>query len=226
MSRLGIFDIVGPIMIGPSSSHTAGSARIGFACSRLIKGTIKNVCFDLHGSFAKTYKGHGTDRALLAGVMGIREDSEDLKRAFEIATERGISYRYQEADLGDVHPNTVRITVEEIDGRVIELTGSSIGGGNIRIININGVPLQISGDNPAIIAKHTGGKGIISAIANFMHFHDYDVKYMSFHKKSDSADSDTNEGIVVIEVDKRVEETLIPLFEQLVPGIVETYVIQ
>lgn len=226
MSRLGIFDIVGPIMIGPSSSHTAGSARIGFACSRLIKGTVKSVRFDLHGSFAKTYKGHGTDRALLAGVMGIREDSEDLRRAFEIAEERGISYHYQEADLGDVHPNTVRIFVTETDGRTIELTGSSIGGGNIRIISINGVPLTISGENPAVIAKHTGGKGIISGIANFMHYHDYDVKYMSFFKKSDTSDSDVDEGIVVIEVDKPFQESLIPKFEELVHGIVETYVIQ
>lgn len=222
MSRLGTFDVIGPIMIGPSSSHTAGAARLGFACSRLIKGQIASVSFRLHGSFAKTYKGHGTDRALLAGVMGFREYSEELRLSFEIAAERGIRYEYLEEDLGDAHPNTVRILVEETSGRKIELVGSSIGGGNIRITGINGVQLQISGDNPAIVARHDGGKGIITGIALFMNEYGYDIKYMSFHKTSE----DREDGIIVIEVDKTIEDNMAGDFEREIPGIIETYIIQ
>lgn len=222
MSRLGTFDIIGPIMIGPSSSHTAGAARIGFACSRLIKDEIDSVVFYLHGSFAKTYKGHGTDRALLAGVMGYREDSEELRDAFNIADLLGIKYSYKEDDLGDVHPNTVKIVVMQKNGITVELIGSSIGGGSIRIIGINNVPIKITGDNPVIMAKHNGAKGIITAIALFMNKHGYDIKFMSFYKSDEAAEA----GIIVVEVDRLVQDQDQKLFADEVPGIVETYVIQ
>ena len=112
MKSVGVFDILGPIMVGPSSSHTAGAARLGKVARAVAGGDVEDVTFYLHGSFAKTYKGHGTDRALVAGILGMEPSDLRLRDSLEIARETGLKIRFREADLGDVHPNTVKFVIK------------------------------------------------------------------------------------------------------------------
>jgi L-serine dehydratase len=219
MTNYSIFDIVGPVMIGPSSSHTAGAARIGQMAHHFAGEDIVSVKFYLHGSFAKTYRGHGTDKALLAGVLGYKESDEHLKQAFEIADERGISYEFIESDLGDVHPNSVHIVVETREGTTISLIGSSIGGGNIRIIHLNGIDLTISGEHPTIIAKHQSSKSVLLGITAILTQYDHDVLFMSFYKKNKDG-----EGIIVVEVAEEVNRCVIDNIRHM-PGITDVYLI-
>ncbi len=138
MKNYGVFDILGPVMIGPSSSHTAGAARLGKIGQEIADKDFYKVTFYLHGSFAKTYKGHGTDRALAAGVLGMEPSDERIKYSLNIAKEKGIDVEFIETDLGYVHPNTVKMIFHYKDRDDYYIIGSSIGGGNILITNING----------------------------------------------------------------------------------------
>lgn len=165
MKNYSVFDILGPVMIGPSSSHTAGAERLGRAAKRIAGDGIKSVTFYLHGSFAKTKKGHGTDRALVAGILGMETYDERIKNSFDIAKEKGIDIEFIEVDLGDVHPNTVKIAISKEDGTTAEITGSSVGGGSISIINIDGDDMEFSGDYPVLIIKHKDKRGMISKIS-------------------------------------------------------------
>ena len=126
---MSLFDIIGPIMVGPSSSHTAGAVRIGYVTRQLLGEEIEDAQIDLHGSFLATGRGHGTDRALVAGLLGMKEDDYRIPQSFEIAQKVGMRFRFGEALLKDVHPNSVQIKVTGIDGKVRTVIGSSIGGG-------------------------------------------------------------------------------------------------
>ena len=124
MANIGIFDVLGPIMIGPSSSHTAGAARLGKIAGTIVNKPIKEVSFLLHGSFRETYKGHGTDRAFVAGILGFLPDDPNLKDSISIANEKGIIIRFLPADLGQVHPNTVKFLIKDIDDIKLTATGT------------------------------------------------------------------------------------------------------
>lgn len=164
MKNYGVFDVLGPIMIGPSSSHTAGAEKLGRAARSIAEENIRSVTFYLHGSFAKTYSGHGTDRALVAGILGMEPDDERIRESFKIAKDAGIDVHFVESDLGDVHPNTVKIEITKADGSVVSITGSSIGGGNIIITNINEDSVEFGGEYPVIIIKHYDKRGMISKV--------------------------------------------------------------
>ncbi|BEP28329.1 L-serine ammonia-lyase, iron-sulfur-dependent subunit beta [Helicovermis profundi] len=220
MSNYSAFDVVGPIMIGPSSSHTAGASRIGYTAYKLVKSSIKNVEFVLHGSFARTYRGHGTDKAILAGVLGIREYDEKLRDSFQIAKDQGVKFLFSEDDLGDVHPNTVKIKVEEISGAKFELVGSSIGGGSIKIIEINGIGVSIKGEYPAIIVSHKSRKGMIAGFTKILTDHGLDILFMSFYKEEDE-----KAGLMVIEVDKKIQNEVVDEIKRSIEGIIELYLI-
>lgn len=168
MRYYGVFDILGPIMIGPSSSHTAGAARLAKVASIIAGGKIKKVEFLLHGSFAQTYKGHGTDKALVAGILNMDPWDENLKRSFNIADEKGIELKFIETDLGDVHPNTVKFIITRDDGHLTEVTGSSIGGGNILVFNIDGQNVEFTGEHPTILTQHRDLPGVISKISTIL----------------------------------------------------------
>ena len=138
MANIGIFDVLGPIMIGPSSSHTAGAARLGKIARTIVNKPIKNVTFLLHGSFKETYKGHGTDRALVAGILGMMPDDSRLRDSLSLAEKEGLGVNFLPADLGQVHPNTVKFLITDCDDINWEVLGSSIGGGLVEIYEING----------------------------------------------------------------------------------------
>ncbi len=164
MHKDSIFNILGPIMIGPSSSHTAGAERIGRAAKAIFGKPIASARFLLHGSFATTYRGHGTDRALAAGILGLETDDERIRESFELAESQGIALEFVPADLGDVHPNTVEVQLTGADGSRLAVRGASVGGGSIRIIAIDGEPVEFDGSLPVLILKHRDQQGMISRI--------------------------------------------------------------
>jgi len=137
--KWSVFDIVGPIMVGPSSSHTSGAVRLGLFANKLIGGIPEEAQIFLHGSYAEGYKGHGTDKALIAGLLGIAPDSEKVVKAFKVAKEKGMKYKLIPTDLGSqYHPNTAKFILKKEDTR-LELIGESIGAGSVQISEINGI---------------------------------------------------------------------------------------
>lgn len=184
MKKYGLFDILGPIMIGPSSSHTAGAVRLGQVARSLMDGKVNKIQYLLHGSFAKTYKGHGTDRALVAGCLGMEASDERLKVSLDIAKESGIEVEFLQADLGEVHPNTVKIVVTQENGRSFDVTGSSIGGGSIQVININGDEIDFTGDYPTLLVKHTDAPGVVAKVSDILYKHDINIAFMRVFRSS------------------------------------------
>ena len=163
---VSLLDIIGPVMVGPSSSHTAGACRLGLLARCLVGGTPQTALLELHGSFARTGEGHGTDKALVGGLLGFRPDDERLRQALEIAEREGLNYRFEKTTLGDeAHPNTVRMTLERGDARTV-MTGSSLGAGRVKVTEIDGYPVDVTGnlhslvlvaeDIPGSVAKITG----------------------------------------------------------------------
>lgn len=178
---MNIFDIIGPVMIGPSSSHTAGAVRLGRVANKLMNGSQpKSVRIELSGSFAKTYKGHGTDKALLAGILGYHSYSEEIRDIFAIAQAQGIHYEYIPTDIPNTHPNTARIHVSCIDGTKCEVQGASIGGGNIRVDYIDGMKVDFTGERNTILVPHYDRPGVIAAVTNLMWQNYKDVNIGNF----------------------------------------------
>jgi L-serine dehydratase len=161
-----IFDILGPVMIGPSSSHTAGAARIARLAAALAGEFTAARCL-LHGSFAATGKGHGTDVAITAGLLGICESDERLRDAFRLANEAGKRITFETADLGDVHENTVKIFFDTPDGPHT-VTGSSTGGGNILLTEFDGFSISLNGEYPALVIKHYDKRGVIADVSGIL----------------------------------------------------------
>jgi len=140
-----IFDILGPVMIGPSSSHTAGAAKLGYVARQLLGAEPKQAEITLYNSFARTYKGHGTDRAIIGGILGMKPDDEMLRNSLEIAKERGLKYTFKLImKAPKLHPNSARISLTDLDGNKIEMVGSSLGGGRIEIVEIEGFKVSFS----------------------------------------------------------------------------------
>ncbi len=161
-----VFDILGPVMIGPSSSHTAGAARIARLAASLAGDFSKARCV-LHGSFAATGKGHGTDIAIAAGLIGIRESDERLKEALRLAKQAGKEVTFETADLGEVHDNTVRIFFDTPEGKHT-VTGSSVGGGSIMLTEYDGFDIALSGEYPAIVITHNDKRGVIAEVSGVL----------------------------------------------------------
>ena len=164
---MNVFDIIGPVMIGPSSSQTAGAARIGRIAYMLLGQPAKRAEILLHGSFAKTYKGHGTDKALIAGIMGMKPDDARLRSSFELAEQAGLSFEITTGHLEDAHPNTAQITLYGEDSQV-SVQGASVGGGNILINRINGMAVEISGQFTTLIVLHRDAPGTIAHVTELL----------------------------------------------------------
>lgn len=185
MKNYGIFDVMGPIMIGPSSSHTAGAARLGRLAAKINGKDFTEVNFYLHGSFAKTYLGHGTDKALVAGALGMMPDDENLPFSHDIARKKGITFNFIETDLGEVHPNSVKIEMKYPTGRVSYIIGSSIGGGKIKIIDIDGLKLDFTNEFSTIVLKYAEQKGVISFVSTILAENGYNIEKMITDKQDD-----------------------------------------
>lgn len=204
MRDYSVFDIIGPIMIGPSSSHTAGAARLAKIARTVAGGKIIKVDFILHGSFAETYKGHGTDKALVAGILGMDPWDEDLRNSFELAAKEGIEYNFIAADLGDVHPNTVRFVMTKADGKLAVVMGSSIGGGNIIVFDIDGQEVEFTGERPTLLTKHKDIPGVLSQIANILYDENINIANMRVYRNEKG-----KEATMAIETDSIIPEKLL-----------------
>ncbi|MBP3888540.1 MAG: L-serine ammonia-lyase, iron-sulfur-dependent subunit beta [Cellulosilyticum sp.] len=187
MANVGVFDVLGPIMIGPSSSHTAGAARLGKIAKNIVDKEIRKVTFLLHGSFAQTYKGHGTDRALVAGILGMNPDDARLRHSLDLAKEQGIQIEFIPTDLGDYHPNTVKFMIIDIDGQAWEVLGSSIGGGLVEIGEINGNKVQITGEYQTIIINNEDVPGTLARISKILYDAEINIASMKANRQEKGA---------------------------------------
>ena len=169
MSEYSCFDIIGPVMVGPSSSHTAGAVRLGRFARAIAKELPQKVEILLHGSFAKTYKGHGTDLALLGGLLGMDTDDVRIRDSFRHAEEAGLIYTFTATDLGEgYHANTAKFVMTLSNGTVKEVVGCSIGGGKVLITELDGFSVEISGAYPTIIDTHMDQPGVIHMITGVL----------------------------------------------------------
>ena len=185
MSFISVFDVMGPNMIGPSSSHTAGAARIGFLAQKMINGPLKKVEFTLYGSFARTYKGHGTDRALLGGIMGFSTDDMRIRNSFEIADQKGLSFSFTPNEIEtDVHPNTVDIHMINEKNQEMTVRGESLGGGKVRIVKINSVQVDFTGEYSAVIVTHQDKPGVVAYITKCLSDRNVNIAFMRLFRES------------------------------------------
>ncbi len=160
---VSLLDIIGPVMVGPSSSHTAGACRIGLLTRALCGDLPERALIELHGSFAKTGAGHGTDRALVGGLLGFAPDDPRLRDALNLAEQAGLQVTFATTKLRDVHPNTARLTVERAGQKVV-VVGSSLGGGRIAVCEIDGLPVDLSGEYPTLVIVAVDQPGTLAAI--------------------------------------------------------------
>lgn len=185
MSFISVFDVLGPNMIGPSSSHTAGAAVIAQLAQKLIAPPLKKVEFTLYGSFAKTYHGHGTDRALLGGIMGFSTDDVCIRDSFRIAGERGLEFSFVPNETEtDVHPNTVDIRMENAAGQVMTVRGVSLGGGKVKIVRINGVEVDFTGEYSAVIVVQQDKPGVVAHITKLLSDRGVNLAFMRLFRES------------------------------------------
>lgn len=178
--NFSIFDVLGPVMIGPSSSHTAGAAKLAKTAMMIYGKKFNKVVFELGGSFAQTYKGHGTDYALLAGILGYDEDDELLKQAFDIAKKQGLEFDFLKTDEEVIHENFVRIIFPQDEDNFEDyfIEGASIGGGRILITNINSLECEISASCPTIVVEQIDVKGVVSQVTGILAKHNINIAVM------------------------------------------------
>jgi L-serine dehydratase len=200
---VSLLDIIGPVMVGPSSSHTAGACRLGLLARCLVGGTPERARIELHGSFARTGEGHGTDKAIVGGLLGFRPDDERLRDALGIADREGLDYRFEKTTLGedgDVHPNTVRITVDRGD-RTATMVGSSLGAGRVLVTQIDGYPVEVTGNYNTIVLVAEDIPGSVARIAAILAEDEINIATLRLTRKARGGDA-----FMVIEVDEHPDD--------------------
>ena len=181
---MNIFDIMGPVMVGPSSSHTAGAARIGYLTRKLLGSTPHRAELLLHGSFAATGAGHGTDLALAAGLLGMRPDDPRLPRAFALAAEAGMELTLGKTVLRGVHPNTVLLKVEDGAGKRLEVTASSLGGGRVQVCAIDGLEARFTGELPTLIIRNQDRPGMVAEVTGVLSRRSVNIATMQLYRNT------------------------------------------
>jgi len=195
-----LFDIIGPVMIGPSSSHTAGAVRLGALARAVFGRQPAEADIALHGSFASTGRGHGTDLALTAGLLGMAPDDPGIRTGPDAAAVAGLAVRFSDEDLGEVHPNTARITMRSSDGREVVVQGSSVGGADVVLTRIDGFEVAISGELPVLIVEHHDQPGVIAAVSQILARHGANVASMEVSREMRGA-----RALMVLETDQPVD---------------------
>lgn len=204
MSFISVFDVLGPNMIGPSSSHTAGAALIAQLAQKMIAPPIVRVDFTLYGSFAKTYRGHGTDRALLGGIMGFGTDDVRIRDSYAIAQERGLHFSFAPNEVEtDIHPNTVDIRMENADSLVMTVRGESLGGGKVRIVRINDMPVEFSGEYNALIVVQQDKPGVVAHITSALSERGVNIAFMRLFRTGKGSTAYT-----IVESDQRLPDDI------------------
>ena len=202
MSFISVFDVLGPNMIGPSSSHTAGAVLIANVAHKLLAQPLKKVDFTLYGSFAKTYHGHGTDRALLGGIMGFSTDDLCIRDSFRIANERGLAFSFTPNEVEtDIHPNTVDIRMENAAGQTMVVRGESLGGGKVRIVRINGVEVDFTGAYSTVIVVQRDKPGVVAHITKVLSDNGVNIAFMRLFREAKG-----HTAYTIVESDGRLPE--------------------
>ncbi|KHD86174.1 L-serine ammonia-lyase, iron-sulfur-dependent subunit beta [Heyndrickxia ginsengihumi] len=214
MKYKSVFDIIGPVMIGPSSSHTAGAARIGRVARNLFGRQPKWANIYFYGSFADTYKGHGTDVAIVGGLLDFDTFDQRIISSLNIAKDVGMKVEFFVEKAVPEHPNTAKIVIGDDLGEM-ELVGISIGGGKIEITELNGFQLRLSGHHPAILVVHDDRFGAIAAVANILSKHEINIGHMEVSRKEVG-----KMALMVIEVDQNINDTVLTEIQSL-PNITQ-----
>lgn len=212
-----IFDIIGPVMIGPSSSHTAGACRLGRVARKILADRPIKARIGLCGSFAQTYRGHGTDKALIAGILDMHTYDPRLRNALTLAGEEGLDYEFYLTSLSGAHPNTAIIELTGENGNTCYITGASIGGGNIIVTNINGMDVQFTGQYNTLIVLHKDTPGVIAAVTNTMAYSGANIGNFRLSRPQKGG-----EAVMTIEVDGDVSDSMISWLRELqhITGVV------
>ncbi|MBH1939324.1 L-serine ammonia-lyase, iron-sulfur-dependent subunit beta [Mobilitalea sibirica] len=212
---MNIYDIIGPVMVGPSSSHTAGAVRIGLLSRKLMDENIIKADIFLHGSFYATGKGHGTDLALVAGLLGMKEDDDRIPSSFHIAEELELQYSFSGIILRDVHPNSALLKLTGISGKYMEIIGSSLGGGRIMINQIDGLNVNFSGNYPTLIVHNIDEPGHIADVTAMLSHKSINIAQMQLYR-----DGRGGNAVMVIECDQEVPYESVKWLEK-VEGVVK-----
>ena len=210
---MDIFDILGPVMVGPSSSHTAGAARIGALARTLLGEEVADAKLPLYGSVAETGKGHGTDRALVAGLLGMKPDDLRIPNAFEEAEKAGLRYTIDEIDLRDAHPNTAVLELTGKGGHALTVQASSLGGGRIMVNKLDGIEVNFTGESNTLVVRNQDEFGSVAAVTSILNQLRVNVANMSVHRHKRGGDA-----LMVIETDQHIKPKQVEFISEL-PGI-------
>ena len=208
-----LFDVLGPVMIGPSSSHTAGAARIGYTAQKLLGDVPAEADIGLYGSFATTGRGHGTDRALVAGLLGMKPDDLRIPNAFKEAKKAGLRYTIDEIDLRDAHPNTAVLELTGKGGRALTVQASSLGGGRIMVNKLDGIEVNFTGESNTLVVRNQDEFGSVAAVTSILNQLRVNVANMSVHRHKRGGDA-----LMVIETDQHIKPRQVEFISEL-PGI-------
>ena len=198
---MNIFEILGPVMVGPSRSHTAGAVRIGYVCRKLMGEKIVTADIELYGSFLLTGKGHGTPQAIVAGLLGMTPDDARIPDSFEIAKAQGLKFTIGEAKLKEAHPNSVLLKLTGESGKELEVIGESLGGSIINIAQIDGLPANISGDYPTLIASNMDVPGMVAKVSKVLFEAKINIAQMHLYRASRGKNS-----VLIAECDQEIED--------------------
>ena len=212
---MNIFDIMGPIMVGPSSSHTAGAVRIGLITRRLLGAQPVEAQLLLHGSFAATGAGHGTDRALVAGLLGMAPDNPDLPRSLQLAREAGMALHIGRTELRGANPNTVLLRVRRADGKTMEVNASSLGGGRVRVNAIDGLEASFTGDLPTLIIRNEDRPGAVAEVSAILSRRKVNIATMQLYRNMRGG-----LAVMVLESDQDIWQEAVEELREC-PGIVQ-----
>ncbi len=207
---MNLFDIVGPVMVGPSSSHTAGAVRIGYIARLLLNETVKKAEIYLHGSFLATGKGHGTDRALIAGLLGMHPEDERIPNSFQVAKEQGMEFSFAGIELRDAHPNSVLMKLSGTSGRELEVEAASLGGGRIKICKLDGLEANFCGDYPTLIVHNLDQPGHVAEVTSMLAHKSVNIATMQLYRDKRGGDA-----VMIIECDKEVPAESVKWLEKL-----------
>ena len=215
---MNIFDIIGPVMVGPSSSHTAGAVKIGYIARKLKGEEIAEAEILLYGSFLATGKGHGTNMALVAGLMGMKPDDNRIPDSLNIAKERGMQVTFGVSDLKEAHPNTAQLRLTGVTGRKLEVVGESIGGSRINIAKIDGIDTNFSGDYPTLVVHNVDQPGHVSEVTSMLAHKSVNIAAMQLYRSNRGG-----EAVMVVECDQEVPQEGIKWLEKAEGVVKVTY---
>lgn len=216
--HMNLTDIIGPVMVGPSSSHTAGAVKIGGVSRKLLADKVVSADIGLHGSFLATGRGHGTDRALIAGLLGMAVDDPRIPGSFEVAKAEGMDFRIGGVDLGEVHPNSVRMDLTGASGRTLQVVAASLGGGQIQICELDGLTANFSGDFPTLIVHNIDQPGHVTEVTSMLGHKSVNIATMQLYREKRGGNA-----VMVIECDQEVPVESIDWLTHLEGVIKVTY---